>query len=136
VIVLDTSFLVAYHNERDQQHAKAVQAMREFLDDGRWGVGLLLEYVFLEVVTVLLIRRDHAVAANVGERLLNAAELDFIPCSDIFIETTKAFAAQRNTQLSFADMAIAVTARAKADSQILTFDAEFKKLPGIRVYPA
>jgi predicted nucleic acid-binding protein len=135
VIVLDTSFLVAYHNERDQQHAKAVQGMREFLD-GRWGMGLLLEYVFLEVVTVLMIRRDHAVAAHVGESLLNAAELEFVPCSDIFIETAKAFAAQRNTQLSFADMAIAVAAKAKTDYQILTFDAEFKKLPETHVYPA
>jgi predicted nucleic acid-binding protein len=134
VIVLDTSFLVAYHNERDQQHAKAVQGMREFLD-GRWGTGLLLEYVFLEVMTVLMVRRDHAIAAGVGESLLNAADLEFIPCSDIFIETVKAFAAQRKTQLSFVDIAIAVTAKAKADHQILTFDTEFKRLPGILVYP-
>jgi len=41
------------------------------------GRGLLLEYVFLEVATVLLVRRDLGVVARVGRLLLDAEELDF-----------------------------------------------------------
>jgi hypothetical protein len=43
---------------------------------GEWSRGLLLEYVFLEVVTVLLVRRDLAVAAKIGRLLLDAGELE------------------------------------------------------------
>ena len=135
MIVLDSSFLVAFHNERDLHHAKAVEAMADFLD-GRWGKGLLLEYVFLEVMTVLMVRRDVSVAAQVGAILLDAAELEFVPCSDIFLETVQAFSAQQRTRLSFADMAITIVARPRADRQILAFDEEFKKLTSVEVYPA
>ena len=134
MIVLDSSFLIAFHNERDAHHNKAVEGMRDFLSD-RWGKGLLLEYVFLEVVTVLMVRRDISVASRVGEVLLNAAELDFVPCSDLFLETMNAFTAQRQTRLSFVDMAIVTVARTRADRQLLTFDGEFQKLRELEVYP-
>jgi predicted nucleic acid-binding protein len=61
VIVLDSSFIVGFYNERDALHNSARTLMERFLN-GEWGRGLLLEYVFLEVATVLLIRRDLAVA--------------------------------------------------------------------------
>ena len=126
--------MVAFHNERDAHHAKAAAAMQDFLA-GRWGEGLLLEYVFLEVVTVLLARRDIATASHVGRILLDAAELEFVPCSDIFLDTVQAFTTQKGTRLSFADMAIATVAGTRADGQILTFDDEFRKLGGVEVYP-
>ena len=64
--------------------------MDQFLAQ-RWGRGLLLKYVFLEVMTVLMARRDLAVAARVGQILLDAQELDFVPCSDLFAETWRTF---------------------------------------------
>jgi len=61
VIVLDSSFLVGFYNERDAHHPVARTLMGRFLA-GTWGAGLLLEYVFLEIMTVLLLRRDLPVA--------------------------------------------------------------------------
>ena len=78
MIVLDSSFLIGFHNERDGHHSAASAWMERFLS-GEWGRGLLLEYVFLEVATVLLVRRDLEVASRVGRLLLNAEELDFVP---------------------------------------------------------
>ena len=75
MIVLDSSFLVAYHNSRDVHHEAAAEAMVRFLDS-EWGHGLLLEYVFLEVVTVLMVRRGPEVAADVADVLLGARELE------------------------------------------------------------
>ena len=106
--------------------------MEQFLA-GAWGRGLLLEYVFLEVVTVLLMRRDLAVATRVGRLLLDAEELDFVPCSDLFLETLQTFSGQTDTGLSFADAAIAHVAEKRANGLVLTFDEEFRKLPGIHV---
>ena len=135
MIVLDSSFLIAFHNERDSQHEAARALMREFLA-GRWGKGLLPEYVFLEVVTVLLVRRDLATAARTGRLLLEARELELVPCSDVFLETVQLFGSQKNTSLSFADAAIAVIARKRADGLVLTFDAGFRKMKGLRPEPA
>lgn len=134
MIVVDSSFLIGFYNERDAHHAAASALMERFLL-GEWGTGLLPEYVFLEIVTVLLVRRDLSVAARVGRLLLDAKELEFVPCSDWFTETMEAFSNQSATRLSFADSAIACMARSRADGQILSFDEEFRKTPGLRVNP-
>ena len=132
MIVLDSSFLIAFHNERDAHHAPARVLMERFLG-GAWGRGLLLEYVFMEVTTVLLIRRNLEVASRVGQLLLEAEELEFVPCSGLFSETFETFAGQGSTHLSFADAAIAHVARQRADGLVLTFDAELRKVPAISV---
>lgn len=132
MIVLDSSFIIGFYNERDSHHQTARALMDRFLT-GEWGRGLLLEYVFLEVTTVLLVRRDLTVAAGVGRLLLDASELDFVPCSDLFSEAFDAFAHQANTRMSFADAAIAHVALGRAGGLVLTFDDEFSRLPGIRI---
>jgi predicted nucleic acid-binding protein len=132
VIVLDSSFLIAFHNPKDAHHAAASVVMERFLAS-EWGKGLLLEYVFLEVVTVIMLRLDLAAATGAGRILLEAEELEFVPCSDHFLETLDGFSRQNGTRLSFVDAALAQAARKRADGQILTFDAEFRKLPGLRV---
>ena len=131
MIVLDSSFLIGFHNERDTHHEAASALMDQFLA-GKWGRGVLLEYVFLEVMTVLLVRRDLGVAARVGRILLEAQELEFVPCSDLFSETLTVFLAQTGTRLSFADAAISYVAQKRADGLILSFDDELRKIPGIR----
>ena len=132
MIVLDSSFLIGFHNERDAHHKTAAGFMERFLE-GEWGHGLLLEYVFLEVATVLVVRRDLAVAARVGRLLLEAGELDFVPCSDLFPDALEIFTHQRSTRLSFTDAAIAYVAQERTDGLLLTFDGELARLPGIRV---
>jgi predicted nucleic acid-binding protein len=102
---------------------------------GTWGKGLLLEYVYLEIMTVLLLRRDLSVATRVGRILLDAEELEFVPCSDLFIETMAIFSNQGGTRLSFADATIASVARSRAGGLILSFDEEFRKIAGLRVNP-
>jgi predicted nucleic acid-binding protein len=132
MIVLDASFLIAFHNERDAHHGPASAFMERFLN-GAWGRGLLLEYVFLEVATVLLVRRDLEVASRVGRLLLEAEELEFVPCSDLFSQAFETFVGQGSTRLSFADAAIAHVVRQRADGLVLTFDDELRKLDGISV---
>lgn len=132
MIVLDSSFLIGFYNSRDAHHTRAASLRDEFLD-GRWGNGLLLEYVYLEVVTVLLTRAGAAVAVKAGGDLLESKEFEFVPCSELFAETVRNFNDQQNTRLSFTDIAIATVALKRADGLVLTFDEEFRKLPAIRL---
>ena len=90
MIVLDSSFLLGFYNDRDAHHPKATSFMHDFLD-GRWGNGLLLEYVYLEVMTVLLVRTELATGGSVAGILLQSEELEFVPCSDFFADTVKSF---------------------------------------------
>jgi uncharacterized protein len=132
MIVLDSSFLIGFYNERDVHHGSASALMDRFLN-GEWGRGLLLEYVFLEVSTALIVRRDLVVASRVGRLLLEAEELQFVPCSDLFAVTFDTFVGQGSTRLGFADAAIAHIARQRAKGLVLTFDDELGKASGIRV---
>ena len=134
MIVLDTSFIVAFHNSRDAHHGMAKPLMDELIT-GKWGRTLLLEYVFLEVTTVLLARRNLNVAASVGSILLQSREVDFVPCSDLFIDTLETFRNQSGTEFSFADAAIITAARRYNAPRIATFDREFAKLKDIEVVP-
>ena len=99
--VLDSSYLVAFHNDRDVHHEAAARAMPALLA-GERGQLLLLEYVFLEVVTVVLLRRDLETASRVGDALLAAREVEFVPCSDVFVDAWDTFADQATGTVSFA----------------------------------
>ena len=134
MIVLDSSFLVAYHNSRDAHHDAAAEVMAKFLY-GKWGQGLLLEYVFLEVVTVLMARRGPRVASEVADVLLGARELDFVPCSELFLDAVEPFQKQTRTRLSFVDATIVNTARQRTDGLIATFDRELSSVRGIKAIP-
>lgn len=125
---------MAYHNTRDVHHAAASRAMERLLA-GAWGASLLLEYVFLEVVTVLLARRGLEVASQVGTVLLQARELEFVPCSDVFLDTLETFRAQRGNRLSFADAAIVTVARQREARFLATFDQDFRQVGGLALVP-
>lgn len=134
MIVLDSSFLIAYHNTRDVNHPAAARTMVHIVG-GEWGQSLLLEYVFLEVVTVLRSRRDLTIATSVGTALLQAREVEFVSCSDIFLDAFDKFR-QENGDLGFVDAAILTVARRNRPGFIATFDKDFRGQEGITVIPA
>ena len=134
MIVLDSSFLIAFHNRRDVHHAAAASAMESLLR-GEFGRLLLIEYVFLEVVTVLLARRGHRAALDVADILLDAEEVDFLPCSDLFQAALREFRTRSAARLSFADAAIVAAAQRHGAEFIATFDEDFRGIEGITLVP-
>ncbi len=135
MIVLDSSFVIAYHNTRDVHHAAAARAMVHVVS-GKWGRPRILEYVFLEVVTVLLARRGLETATAVATTLLQARDLDFVPCSDLFLETVATFRDQPGERLSVTDAAIITVARRQDPGIVATFDRDFRGIQGVSVVPA
>ena len=85
---------------------------------------------------MLLARRGLAVASNVGPILLQARELDFVPCSELFLDTLEIFRSQANTALSFTDTAIVALARRQDVGVVATFDRDFRQVEGVTVVPA
>jgi predicted nucleic acid-binding protein len=135
VIVLDSSFLNAFHNKRDVHH-KAAQTTMPRLIRGDWGSALLPEYVFIEVTTVIALKRDLPTAIQVGSVLLNSKEVELVPCSLLFKEAWRSFQTQGSGPiLSFVDSAIAVLAGRYGAEYLATFDRGFQKISGLTVIP-
>lgn len=132
MIVLDSSFLVAYHNESDVNHDAALRLM-ERLVDGAWGDALLPEGVFIELVTVLAARRDVAVARTAGELLLDAREVELVPSTELFADAWKIFANQERFVLSFVDASIVALARQRGTPHVASFDRDFATVAGIEL---
>jgi predicted nucleic acid-binding protein len=133
MIVLDSSFLIAYYNMRDAHHAEAARTMVRLIT-GEWGRAQLLEYVFLETVTVLRGRLGLDGALTAGDKLLEAEEVDFVPCSEIFPDVLTTFRRER-ADLSFTDAAIVTVARRDRKGVVATFDRDFFNVSGITVIP-
>ena len=98
---------------------------------GEWGSALLLEYVFLEVMTVLRMRLDLQSAVSVAEALLRAREIEFVPCSEVFTEAFETLRTERDSALSFVDAAITAVARRNPPGLVATFDNDFSVLDGL-----
>jgi predicted nucleic acid-binding protein len=60
-------------------------------------------------------------------------ELEFLPCSNIFLPTLETFRLQSPAGLSFADAAIATVARKRPPGYVATFNRGFEGLDGISV---
>jgi predicted nucleic acid-binding protein len=133
VIVLDSSFLIAYYNKRDAHHAEAARAMVRLIT-GEWGRAQLLEYVFLETVTVLRGRLGLDGALTAGDRLLDAEDVDFVPCSDMFPDVLTTFR-RESADLSYTDAAIVTVARRERKGLVAPFDRDFLGVSGITVIP-
>lgn len=132
--ILDSSFLIAYRNEQDSHHKAALAAMQRAMA-GAWGAMLLPEYVFLEVVTVLLARRGLDSAVSAGLALLNAREIEFVPCWTHFSAAFEIFRNQRPPRMSLADAAIVAIARDRGMTEIATFDKDFADVEDLAVVP-
>lgn len=135
VILLDSSFLIAFQNRSDVHHAAASRVMPDLIE-GAFGRLLLLEYVFLEVVTVLLARCGHPIALDTADKLLNAQEVDFLPCSELFQHARDVFRTTTVVRLSFTDAAIIAAARRHETEFIATFDERFRRIEGLTLVPA
>lgn len=134
MVVIDSSFLVAYHNERDVHHSSAREGM-ERLIQGEWASALLPEYVLLETVTVVAARRGAQKAVEVGGMLLRAEEYEFVPCSAFFVSAFDTFREMPGRSPSFADAAIVTIARERDAGFVATFDTDFRGIEGLTVVP-
>lgn len=123
LIVLDTSFLVAWANQHDAHHVAALERTVEIAKRG----ALLPEYVFIETATVLAARKDVAFSARFCETLLDSREIEFVPCGPILLDAFHLFRRQKKFTLSLVDVAIVLIARERGTTDVATFDDALAK---------
>ncbi|UYP67596.1 type II toxin-antitoxin system VapC family toxin [Thalassobacter stenotrophicus] len=129
MIALDTNVLVRFLVQDDPEQAElATRVIEQLTDDAR---GFVSREVLIELVWVLeraykLSRAEIAVALD---GLLSATELD-IEGSD---EVAPALELYRNDGFGFADLMIAAAARRAGATEMVTFDRQAARLPGVHL---
>ena len=132
MILLDSSLIVAYSNKADENHTKAVQIVRE-ISKGKYGTPIITDYIFDEVVTVMLIKTKNLMkVVELGETLLKATVL-FRVDEDSFNLAWRVFKEQRKPKFSFTDCTSIAVCRMNGISKIATFDEDFEELKEFNV---
>jgi len=132
MILLDSSLIVAYSNKADENHARALQIIKS-LERGKYGTPVITDYIFDEVVTVMLVKtRNLERVSELGETLLNSTVLFRID-EDLFNRAWSIFKEQRKPEFSFTDCATIAVCKANGISNIATFDEDFQKLDGYNI---
>jgi predicted nucleic acid-binding protein len=128
LILLDTSFIFSFLNNSDYNHKKALEIMRK-IDDGEYGKPLITDYIFDELVTLVLIRGGPDYAVNVGNTLLEevhkgSINMHYVTSKD-FERAWGYFQLLHSRRLSFTDcVSLAVLEELRID-YIASFDRGF-----------
>ncbi|MBI5803990.1 type II toxin-antitoxin system VapC family toxin [Candidatus Pacearchaeota archaeon] len=132
MILLDTSFLIGYYNEKDVHHGRAKEIM-DGIYSGNYGRPVISDYIFDELINIFLSRTQSlASAVKVGEDALYFSDIVYIS-KEIFKDAWEIFKSQKNTKFSFTDCTILAMMQEMKIKYIATFDEDFKKVEGIRV---
>ena len=127
-LFLDTGVVVAAHNVRDANHARALEIVRE-VREGVHGTAYSSDFVFDEAVTLALVRaRSRATALEVGRFFLpERPEQGFVVLAHVDEGTVRrswdSFR-RRDTQLSFTDWTTVETVRTLRIDRVASFDAD------------
>jgi len=132
LIFLDSSAIIAYKNADDINHKKASNIFQK-LSAGDYGIGVISEFVFSEVTTVLALRKSMDAAKEVGNVLLEAKEIEIMKASDVFERSWEIFSNQENTGLSFVDASNVACMEIRKIRKIATFDKDFLKIRSVEV---
>jgi predicted nucleic acid-binding protein len=132
LIFLDSSAIIAYKNADDINHKKALNIFQK-LNAGEYGIGMISEFVFSEVTTVLALRKSMEAAKEVGNILLEAREIEIMKASEVFERSWDIFSNQENTGLSFVDASNLACMEMRKIRKIATFNKDFQRIGSVEV---
>ena len=107
--------------------------MFERIANGEYGQAVITEFIFSEVVTVLLLRVDLETAAAAGRVLEEAEEISILGASSLYEGGWRVFQEQKGTELSFVEASSIACMVERGIKFIATFDKDFKKVDGVNV---
>lgn len=130
MVMLDTSFVVAYYNTRDQNHDLAAKTAKSLAAQNH--PLYITDYIFGEIITVSFFKlKNLGKAVHIGKTVLESCNLLHTE-KDTFEQAWKIFSEQ-NLRLSFVDCTTIATMQGQKIHKIATFDGDFSKISGIEV---
>ena len=125
-IFVDTSFLIAYHNRKDENHEKAALWAKNIRKKRISFV--ISDYIFDEVLTVLLVRGSKELSIKAGKSILDSNLITLIRVDDIvFDKAWKIYQDYSDKNWSFTDCTSYVLMKGLNIPKGLSFDEHFKQ---------
>jgi predicted nucleic acid-binding protein len=105
MILLDSSFLIAYYSIKDKHHDDAVAIMPQ-ITNREFGDVFITDYIFDEIVTVIAMRSKRIAASiRIGAAIKEALNF-FHTSEETFDSAWELYRSQKSTTLSFTDCTI------------------------------
>lgn len=132
-VFLDSGYLVALENTRDEHHLRARKHWQSF---SRSLIPILTtSYVLDEAVTYLNSRGHHAKAVEIGTRLLTSPSTELVHVDEeLFRSGWSYFTSRPDKRFSLTDCISFVLMRQRDITDALAFDAHFTQA-GFRTLP-
>lgn len=131
-IFLDTSFLVAFYNTRDQHHNQA----RTFIAETDRDISFVIsDYIFDEILTVLLVRGGKFLSIEVGQLIVDDDRIDLLSINEqVFQKAWLVYHRFQDKEWSFTDCTSYVLMKNLSIMTGASFDEHFKQF-GFRTVP-
>lgn len=128
-ILIDSNVLIAFANKDDIHHKKAVKIIGEIAADKSQGI--ITDYVFDEVMSVISRKSDKKKATDLGNLILDSEFFIYYTDKNLFFDAWKIF--KQENFFSFTDCTLLAFMNTFKIQNIATFDKEFKKIEGIGI---
>lgn len=132
MILLDSSFLVAYVLDKDNHHSRSL-SMMEKVKDGAFGTAYITDYIFDEVVTVIMAKSNSINKAIEAGTYLKESLIILKLEEEALDNAWNIFKLQSKGILSFTDCTNLSEMKSKDIQNLATFDGGFMNLKGVTV---
>lgn len=120
--IYDSNVWIAFFNEKDNQHQKAVQLLMSPSGPVKTA---LPEYVATEVCSILLFRGGRTIAEKFINQAFNNKDIEVIYSTrNFFLDTLSLFRSFKSDKLSFIDVSLLYLS---LFHEVVTFDVELMK---------
>ena len=128
----DISFLVALYNEKDSNHRQAKHFISELDNQSLF---LISDYIFDEVLTVLLVRAGKFLSTHAGEKILADDRIEILQTDEeIFQKAWLIYRMFGDKEWSFTDCTSYVFMKNLSINTGVSFDEHFRQF-GFRTLP-
>ena len=128
--LIDTGAIFALSNRRDQHHPAAQKFFREWI--ARRNGLVLLDWVFIESMTLLKARLGATIALQVGQQLRRNPLYRWVRFQpDDELEVWNVFQKYSDKAWSYTDCGLWVMSQRSRMTEVFSFDEHFSQMPGI-----
>ncbi len=130
MILLDSSFIVAFNNEKDVHHKRAIDLWSK-IETLEFGQYFISDYIFDEVISVSMRKTNKDGTITLGRNIIKSMPIVNID-NHLFDESWELFRELKQS-LSFTDCTNLAILRLVGTKKITTFDKAFKTIKGLEV---
>jgi len=128
----DTSFLVAVYNEKDKNH---IQAKQFFSESENQILYVISDYIFDEILTVVLVRAGKFLSVQTGEKILADDRIHIVQVDeDVFEKSWLIYRMFKDKHWSFTDCTSYVLMKNLSIHTGVSFDEHFRQF-GYKTLP-